>query len=348
MNLLKGVGEFFALDIGTSSIRAIQLLGDIQHGWTLQRFAYIKVDSKIILDESELGKKKFADIVKRGLAQAGIRTKNVAVGLPAMKTFTTIVEVENVPVKELMINVKYELDKYIPMAIDEAKVDYVLLGVSPNDPAKAEVLVSSTSIAYAEKELQLIEALDLNVIAFEPEPLAMARSLTPVGQEDAYMIVDFGEKSADIVMVYKKMPRLVRSIPGGFENMAKTTAAALSVNDEQARQFIMKFGLAQDKVDGQVFRALDSTLDGFATELSKSAKFFRSKYMNANVGSIVLSGYAEMIPFIAEYLEAKTNIVTTHGNPWQSVRVTPEQQNALQAVANEFAVAIGLAERSNE
>ena len=57
--------------------------------------------------------------------------------------------------------------------------------------------------------------------------------------------------------------------------------------------------------------------------------------------------YAEIIPFIAEYIEAKTDVPTLQGNPWQMVRVSPEQQNALINVASEFAVAIGLAERSN-
>ena len=130
--------------------------------------------------------------------------------------------------------------------------------------------------------------------------------------------------------------------------MIKTVTSALNVQVDQARQFILKFGLAQDKVEGQVFKALDSTLESYASELSKSIRFFKSEYMDAPVGGIILSGFAGMIPFIAEYIEAKTDVPTTQGNPWQLVRVTPEQQQALQPVASEFAVAIGLAERSNE
>ena len=61
----------------------------------------------------------------------------------------------------------------------------------------------------------------------------------------------------------------------------------------------------------------------------------------------MLSGFAEIIPFIAEYIEAKTDVPTVQGNPWQAVRVSGEQRNALLNVSSEFAVAIGLAERSN-
>ena len=75
--------------------------------------------------------------------------------------------------------------------------------------------------------------------------------------------------------------------------------------------------------------------------------FFQGKYTNVKVGGIILSGFAEIIPFIAEYIEAKTDVPTMQGNPWQMVRVSPEQQSALINVASEFAVAIGLAERSN-
>ena len=347
MNLLKGVGEFFAIDVGTNSIRLAQLLGDAQRGWTLQKYAYIPVDAKMTQDDSELGRKKLGEFIKNAVLQAGIKTKNVAIGIPAGKTFTVVIDTPNQPLKELMNTVKYQLDQYIPMAIDEAKVDYVLLGTSPNDPANAEVLVSSTANKYAEAQLDFYEGLGFNVVAFEPEPIAMARALMPVGATDARLIVDLGEKSADIVAIYDRAPRLVRTIPGGFDMMVKTVAASLSVKEEQARQFILKFGLAQDKVDGQVFKALDVTLESFVSELVKSVKFFQSKYLNIKVGGIILSGYAEMIPFVAEYIEAKTGIPSVQGNPWQVVRVTPEQQQALSNVASEFAVAIGLAERSN-
>ena len=348
MSLIHGVGDFFALDIGTTAIRLVQLAGDAQHGWTLQKFAYVPVDQKVLEDGSALGMRRLGETILGAMQQAGITTKNIAVGMPAAKTFTSIIKVDNQSEAELMNTVKYQLDKYIPMAVDEATVDFVSLGVCPNDPAKVEVLISSTSVEFAESRMEMIESFGLNVIAQEPESLAMARALMPVGAQDARLIIDLGEKSTDLVMMYRGMPRLVRSIPGGFELMIKTVTSALNVRADQARQFILKFGLAQDKVEGQVFKALDSTLESYASELSKSIRFFKSEYMDAPVGGIILSGFAGMIPFIAEYIEAKTDVPTTQGNPWQLVRVTPEQQQVLQPVASEFAVAIGLAERSNE
>ena len=91
MNLLHGVGDFFSLDIGTNSMRIVQLSGNAQHGWTLQKFAYVPIDQKLTADSSELGKKRLGEAILGAVNQAGIKVKNVAVGLPASKTFTAII-----------------------------------------------------------------------------------------------------------------------------------------------------------------------------------------------------------------------------------------------------------------
>jgi len=348
MSLLHGVGDFFALDIGTNSIRMIQLSGNAGKGWTLDKFAYVPVDQKITKDDSETGKRKLGEIILGAREQAGIKTKNIAIGLPARKTYTAIIEVPNAPQRELTQTVKYEADQYVPMSVDEAKIDFAVLGISPNDAKKAEILLSSTDNAYAESVMESVEQLGLNVIAQEPEPIAMVRALAPVGVQDARMIIDLGETSTDLVVMYQGSPRLVRSIPGGLLSFVRTVENSLKVRDDQARQFILKFGLAQDKLEGKVFEALKSTLEGFAMEMTKSVRFFQNRYVGAQVGGIVLSGFSGIIPFMAEYIEMQTGVATTQGNPWQYVKVTPAQQQMLLPVASEFAVAIGLAERSNE
>ncbi|MCQ2570942.1 MAG: pilus assembly protein PilM [Candidatus Saccharibacteria bacterium] len=346
MSLGYGVGDFFALDIGTDALRMIELSGNIQHGWVLQRFAYVPVSRQILQDSSDAGKRRLGETIVQAAEQAGIKTKNIALGLPSNKTFTTIIEVPTQDKKSIEKVVKYHIDQYIPMPVEDAKVDFVILGPSPNDPSITEVLLSCTSIKYAEERMESVEGFGFNLVAQEPEPIAMSRSLTPPGLTDARLIIDFGEDSTDLSMVYGA-PRLVRMLPGGLSVLVRTVANSLNVKESQARQFILKFGLAQDKLDGQVFKALDNTLENFASELTKSVRFFQTKYPNVPVGGIVLSGFAGIIPFMAEYIEAKTGIQTIQGNPWQMVKVTPQQQQALSQVAAEFSVAIGLAERSN-
>ena len=345
MRLLKGVGDFFALDIGTNAVRVVQLSSSGQDMWTLQHYGYAPLDEKTAIASSAEGKRRLSEVIMTAIGQSGIHTKNVVIGLPSNKTFTTIIDIPAMPDAELKSTMKYQIDQYIPMAIDEAKVDWVPLGQSLHDQTKQEVLLTSTAIQYAEERLEAIEALGFNVIAAEPEPIAMIRSLLPTGVSDARLIIDMGETSTDLAVTYADAPRLVRTIPTGLRSLVKAATQNLNVQEDQARQFILKFGLAPDRLEGQVYRAIEGTLDNFAAELTKSIKFFQTRYPNIPVAGILLSGYASVMPMFGEYVTAKTSVQASIANPWQKVRVAQNDQQQLAAIASEFAAAVGLAQR---
>ena len=348
MAFIKGVGDFFALDIGTNAVRVLQLSSTGPDSWALEHFGYAPIDEHTSSSNSPESLRKLGEIIMTAVGQSGIKSKSVVVGLPSNKTFTTVIELPVMPEAELKSTLKYQIDQYIPMAANEAKVDWALLGTSLHDPKMQEVLLASTANTYAEERLEFIESLGLDVIASEPDPLAMVRSLLPAGVPDARLIIDVGELSTDLALTFGDNPRLVRTIPMGVKSLVKAAVQNLNVQEDQARQFILKFGLAPDRLEGQVFRAVESTLDNFATELTKSIKFFQTRYPSTPVGGILLSGNAAIVPLFGEYVTAKTGVPSTIANPWQKVRVSQSDQQQLMSVASEFATVIGLAERRNK
>lgn len=345
---INGVGDFFALDIGTNAVRVVQLSPAGQGAWSLAHFGYAPLDEKTGSSSSPEARRRLGEVIMTAVGQSGIKTKNVVIGLPSNKTFNTVIEVPLMPENELRNTLKYQIDQYIPMAVNEAKVDWSLLGPSLHDPQMQEVLIASTAIEYAEDRLEFIEGLGLNVIAAEPDPLAMIRSLLPAGVPDARLIIDVGEQSTDLAITYGDAPRLVRTIPMGVRSLVKAAVQNLNVQEDQARQFILKFGLAPDRLEGQVYRAIESTLDGFAAELTKSIKFFQTRYPSTPVGGILLSGFGVVVPGFGQYISSKTGVQTAMANPWQKVQVSQADQQQLTTVASEFSAAIGLAQRKNK
>lgn len=348
MALLKGVGDFFALDIGTNAVRVLQLSSTGPDSWSLDHFGYAAIDEKTAMSNSPESLRKLGEVIMTAVGQSGIKSKSVVIGLPSNKTFTTVVELPVMPEAELRSTLKYQIDQYIPMAANEAKVDWAMLGPSLHDPKQQEILLASTANAYAEERLEFIESLGLDVIASEPDPIAMVRSLLPAGVADARLIIDVGESSTDLAITFADSPRLVRTIPMGIKSLIKAAVQNLNVQDDQARQFILKFGLAPDRLEGQVYRALEGTLESFATELVKSIKFFQTRYPNTAVGGILLSGHAAIVPLFGEYVTSKTGVPSSVANPWGKVRVSQTDQQQLATVAAEFATAIGLAQRRNK
>lgn len=342
---IHGVGDFFALDIGTNAVRVVQLSSAGNDVWNLTHFGYAPLDDKISAASSPEALRKLGEVIMTAVGQSGIKTKNVTIGLPSNKTFNTIIEVPLMPENELRSTIKYQIDQYIPMAVNEAKVDWALLGPSLHDPKMQEVLISSTANTYSEERLEFIESLGFNVIAAEPDPLAMIRSLLPGNIGDGRLIINVGEQSTDLAITYGDTPRLVRTIPTGVQSLVKAAVQNLNVQEDQARQFILKFGLAPDRLEGQVYRAIESTLDGFVNELTKSIKFFQTRYPSTPVGGIILSGYGSIVPGFGEYVGSKTGIAASIGNPWQKVRVSQTDQQQLAPIAAEFATVIGLGQR---
>ncbi|MGH7237087.1 MAG: type IV pilus biogenesis protein PilM, partial [Candidatus Saccharimonadales bacterium] len=199
MNLLSGTSDFFSLDIGTTAIRLVQLRASANNTKTLVKYAYVPVDSKIVASDARADQQKLVQTVKELVTQAQLATHNVAVGLPAQKVFTTVVDVDRLPPNELKTAIRYQADALIPTAIAESKIDFANLGDSPADKTKIEILLSSVTNKFIEERLDLLESIGLNVIAFEPDSMALTRALIAPGSAAPQMVLDVGNRNTDLV-----------------------------------------------------------------------------------------------------------------------------------------------------
>jgi type IV pilus assembly protein PilM len=344
MNLGKAVGDFFALDIGTTAVRVTELAHS-GHGWNLKHYGVQPIDIRLSESTAEKDQRALGEAITNVIAQAGIRIKDVAIGIPSNKMFAAVVEIPNVPKAELNATIKYQAENYVPMKADEAKIDWAVIGESPTDKQKVEVLVASVQNSFTEARLDLLEGLGLNVVAIEPDSLALTRALLPDGIQDGRLIIDMGDFATDLVVTLGTAPRLIRSIPIGFETLIRTSRQNLNIEEQQARQLLLKFGLVAGRLEGQIIRSVQSTIDQLSAEVEKSLKFFATKYAGAGVGAILLSGYAAILPGFAEFISQHVNLPVQAATPWQHVNVSPEDQPKLAPISAQFAVAVGLAER---
>jgi type IV pilus assembly protein PilM len=344
MDILSGVSEFFGLDIGTASIRVVQLRGAPPIK-TLDRYGSAPVAGNIALSDSKADTPKLAQAIVQLCKQAGITTKNVAVGIPSSKVFTTVVDMEKLSPDELAKTIRYQADSFIPTPLAESKIDWALLGDSPKDPAKIEVLLSSVSNSYVEARLDMLEAAGFNVIAFEPDTFAVMRSVMAADTVMPQMILDVGSRSSDLIIAINGAPRLTRSIPIGNEAIIRSAIAGLGVDAAQATQFVYKFGVSRDKLEGRVYNAIIGTIDNLVTEIEKSITFFQSRYPNQKLERIIVTGGASTLPEFPLYIANKFGINVEIGNSWRNVSFPSSRQNELLSISNHFGVACGLAER---
>jgi type IV pilus assembly protein PilM len=346
MSLLSGVSDFFGLDIGTSAIRLVQLRGN---GPTkaLVRYAYVLVDSKIAMSDSSIDQQKLAQVIKELVDKSGVNTINAAVGLPSQRVFVTVADMDHLSSSELAKTIRYQADSLIPTPIDESKVDWAILGDSPQDKSKIEVLLASVTNKYIEQRLDLLESIGLNIIAFEPDSLSLVRALAAPENMMAEMVLDIGAKATDLVITLNGAPHLTRSIAGGSDAIVHSAMQNLNIEDkQQAEQFVYKFGLTHQKLEGQVYQAIIGTVDQLINEIEKSIKFFTTRYTDAKLERIIVTGGASTLPEFPLYIANKFGMNVEIGNAWRNVSFMPDRQNELLSISNSFSIAVGLAERT--
>jgi len=343
-SLLSGKSDFFGLDIGTTAVRLVHLRGAGGQP-ALVKYAYVPIDSKLSMSESKTDQQKLAQAVQQLVKQANISTSNVAVGIPSGRVFTTVADVERLPANELAKSIRYQADSLIPTPLAESKIDWALIGDSPADKTKQEILLTSVPNKFVEDRLDMLESIGLDVIAFEPDNLAMARALA-VPNGGPQLLLDVGRHSTDLVVMLNDIPHLTRNIPTGAEAIIRAATQNLSIDEKQAEQFVFKFGLSKDKLEGQVFEAINGTIELLTTEIEKSIKFFETRYTGSKIGRIIVTGGASVIPEFPLYLANKFALNVEIGNAWQGVSYSRDRQNELLAISNQFGVAVGLAERA--
>ncbi len=346
MSLLSGVSDFFGLDIGTTAVRVVQLQGS-GPAKTLAKYGYIPIDAKLSQSEAKPDQLKLLESVRELISQAHIGTRNVVVGLPSVRVFTTVPDFERLAPNELAKTIKYQAESLIPTAYSESTIDWAQIGDSPADKNKVEVLLSSVPNSFVENRLDMLEGMGLNVIAFEADNMALTRAMLSPESTLPQIVLDVGNISTDLIISVNGAPRLTRAIPTGFDAITKAAMQNLSIDQAQAEQFVSKFGLSKDKLEGQIHQAISGTVDLLMNEIDKSIKFFQNRYGdNAKIERLIVTGAASALPEFPLYIANKFGISVEIGNAWRNISFAADRQNELLALSNHFGVAAGLAERT--
>lgn len=343
MAILDTKTDYFGLDMGTTGVRMVKL----KAGSTvpaLVTYGAAATPSDLINSDSDADHTKLAEIVRQLKDQARIGTNEVVTAIPSVHAFTTVITTPKLSNSELDKSIKLQADQYIPMPIEEAKLDWHVI-----DPNKSEnemsVLLVAAPRNVVDKYLSVIEKAGLNLLALEINALATARSVisTP---EVPVVVVDFGNTNTEISVVWQGVPHLVRSFNVGGATLIRSVAQNLNIDEDQANQFLQKFGLTQTKLEGQVFKAVKGSLDTVMNEISKSIKFFSGQNSGVNMEKVVLTGGSTALPEMPSYVANSLNLPVEIANPWMNVSYPASQQETLMGQSLQFAVSVGLAQRA--
>lgn len=342
--------SYVGIDIGTSSIKAVQLAADNQRP-RLMTYGYLEQATDIIKSETPGSRDSVVNGLKTIIREARLTTAKAVAALPSFTVFSSIISLPVMTRKELNSAVRWEAKKFVPMPIDDLVLDWKLLKETRQSPAPADqapknlrVLITAAPKSLVKRYLDVFRAAGLQIVNLETEALALERSL--IGTDPApVMIVDIGASATDIAVIVDGIPLINRSIDVGGNTITRSIAQSLNIDQERAEQFKRDFGLnAGQQSASQVPKTIEFVLSSIVNEI----RFVLNLYRNQNSGPlqrIILSGGSAFLLNLPTYLEKTLSIKTFIGDPWARVIYPVELKPALQEIGPRFAVSVGLAMR---
>lgn len=335
--------HYFGVDLGNSGIRLVELK-QIHDKPTLVTYGDIEMPFGLLSSDAPADQQRVAEVLKKLYADARVGTKNVVAGLPASKVFASVVKLPQMGDDEIAHTLKFQADKYIPMPLDQVKLDFFRMTQS-KDAAEIDVLLVATPSVVANKYLNIFQQAGLELMALDINAIAQARAMVPVADIDV-VIVDFSSLTTDIAVVAKGVTGLIRSVNIGAKSLVRVTAQNLGLDETQADQFVRKFGLTQTKLEGQVYRSMKPLLDNIVDEVKKSIDYYYQGSTERKIEKVIITGGPAAIPEMSVFLANSLGMAVEMGNPWQKVSYATEFTDRLAGMALGYSTAVGLALRN--
>lgn len=338
--------KIFGLDIGSMSIKAALIRKD-GGSFFLDAVAASPSTPKGIMSESLVDLQALGEAIKSMLAAANLKVVNVALSIPESQVYTKVIEMPELSEQELTAALKFEMEQYIPLPLDQVRTDWEILGKTERDGKKTmDVMIVAAPLTILQKYEKLMEMTGLTPEVIETEIVSVHRALLPlVNNSDSHAIVHIGATTTNVAMISQGVIKSVFTIALGGLAITRAISVDLGIDLTQAESYKKAYGLNKDAFEGKIGKALSPMLESIIGDIKKSILLFREKNNNESIKQVILSGGSALLPGIDIYFTNSLDTQVVLGNCWSSYNIG-NVPHELTPQAPAFNVVVGLALRS--
>src|SRR5919199_2587570 len=313
------------LDIGTSVVRAVALSYG-RNGITLERFGQLVLPPGAVLDGQVVDADAVATSLRNLWSATGLSHKNVVLGVANQRVIVRQLELPWLARAELRASLAFQVQDLLPIPVDQAVLDFFpleeLTDASGNRTFKGLLVAAAEETVLA--SVRCAEHAGLRVDAVDLTPFAVLRALgrQTAAAVDTEALIDIGARVTNIVVHSGGLPRFVRILLVGGQDVTDAVSEQLGVPMPQAevlKQQVGRPGFDAELAD--VARAVSGTAQDFVTEIRGSLDYYQASNPTAPVERLVVTGGGSRLAGILDRLAAATPLPLTAGNPMGSVRI---------------------------
>src|SRR5437773_3909372 len=227
------------LDVGSTAARAVEV-NVASEPPVLLRAAQVPMQPGAIengeVRQPEAVSEALRDLWRRG----GFKGRQVYMGVGNQRVVVREVALPWLPEKELRDSLPYQVQEFIPIPVEEAVLDFDVLEEFEHEGARMlRVLLVAAQRPMVQQVVEVAQQAKLEPVGLDLVAFALVRS---VGARDAAIfdasgeeaVIDVGAEITSIVVHEGGVPRFVRMLPTGGNDITNAVARALAVNVEEA------------------------------------------------------------------------------------------------------------------
>ncbi len=352
---VKGAKGITGLKIGASQLAAARVSNN--GSAELLQVAREPLAPGIVVGGELRDPDALAEALKEFFAKNGLPKRGVRLGLANNRIGVRTFEISGITdPKQLGNAVRFRAQEALPIPIDEAVLDYQVLGEGVDgegNPTQRILLV----VAYRELIDRYVDACKkagIILSGIDLEAFALLRALQApqdgVGSDPsaALVAVAIGHERSTFAVSDGRVCEFTRVLDWGGSALNVAIARAIDAAPSEVEGFKRALALTDEMVpDGlnadqakKAREAIRRAIQSFARELVSSLQYYQNQPGSLGIGEIVLTGGTAHLPGISGELERMIGVRVRVGDPLARMKVSkkvgePEQIGSL-------AVAIGL------
>ena len=359
----KKPSSFLGVDVGTTSIKVVQLGSD---GKDVKLENYAFLEDKDYLEVSGniggSGNLKISDTqiisdLTKMRKEAKITGNNTIMSIPVSSAFSSVINLPDMSESEISKAINYEARQYIPISLNEVVFDWSIISEKDErddygkkkskSRKKIKVLLVAIPKEITEKYTTIANALNLKLIALETESFSLARSL--IGNEKgAFTIVDIGNKMTNVTVIENGYVLASHSAFGtGGKEITKAISYGFNIDFKRAEELKKNIGLNFSGPQKKVSETILPTISIIISEVKKMNEAY-AKNNKKIIGKVIVTGGTANLPGLVKYLSGELDTFVEVGDPWKNIAYDEVLSGKLKKMSSDFSVAVGLALRGFE
>jgi type IV pilus assembly protein PilM len=229
------------VDVGSTAVRVAEVAaGDIP---VIVRAAQVPLPPGVVEAGEVRQPEAVAEALRELWSKSGVKSKQVRLGVGNQRVVVREVVLPWLPEKELRDTLGFQVQEFIPMASDEAVLDFDFLGeMDQGGRRMMRILLVAAHKPMVNALVEAALAARLDPQGIDLSPFAVIRA---VGTGDLGLdlnssgdeaIVDIGAQVTSICVHDRGVTRFVRMLPSGGRDITLALASRLGVDDEMAER----------------------------------------------------------------------------------------------------------------